>query len=783
MNFPKLIFALLFGRRLPITSGKLEVSGVKKSVLIRRDEYGIPYIEAKGDEDAWYGLGFCHGQDRAFQLEGLLRVVRGTLAELSGPAALPVDRLSRRIGFFHSAEKHLQVLDHDVLQNLEAYAKGVTDGTKLGCRRLAHEFTLLRTQPTPYQAADALGAIKLMSFLAASNWDCELARLKILTEDGPEALAALDPTYPEWHPVTSPPGGLAGEALDRLSDDLAIFTANVGQVGGSNNWAIAPSHTSTGRTILANDPHLPSVLPPHWYLAHIRTSDWTVAGASFVGGPSFPAGHNETAAWGVTFGFVDNTDLFIEEIGADGQSVRNGDDFIPCETRLETIHVKGGKSVEEKVLVTPRGPIISPALEGEFGAISLRATWLDLKPVRGLLQIHRSESFEEFRSAFEQWPGPSLNMVYADTSGAIGWQLAGEAPKRRKGWGTLPLAGWDAEVGWEKLPVPFDEMPHLADPETGFVATANNKPTIEDESPFLGTDWIDGYRLARIAEVLEARKDWDVASTQALQMDQKSLLWHELRDTILTVSTSTDEIRKALVVVEGWDGWVAADSTAATVFQIFIAEMVRRVAEAKAPRSWKWALGKGFTLIAPHSNFILRRGGHFARLVREQPAGWFDHPWSEEVADALTAVIRTLEMQYGTDPDKWAWGHIRSLTLKHPVGKRALFAPVFNLGPFAWGGDTNTVGQATVDTVDPTANPPFIASLRMVVDVGLWNESRFVLPGGQSGNPLSPHYDDQLALWQRGEGLTMAWSEEKIEQTTRYSLRLEPKQAQMSTSR
>ncbi|MFH1122626.1 MAG: penicillin acylase family protein [Pseudomonadota bacterium] len=774
MNLAKSIFRLLLGRRLPITTGTLEVSGIDQTVVIRRDRYGIPYIEAQGDNDAWYGLGFCHGQDRAFQIEGLLRVVRGTLAELVGPGGLPVDRLSRRIGFHRAAEQQWETLDPMARSIIAAYARGVTDGARAGCRKSAHEFTLLRTEPTPYKAADVLGTVKLMSFTADTNWGSELARLKILNEDGPEALAALDPAYPEWHPVTDPPGVPAGKALDRLSEDLAIFKATVGQGGGSNNWALAPSRTARGQAILANDPHLPPVLPPYWYLAHLRTSEWAVAGASFVGTPSFPAGHNGMAAWGVTFGFVDNTDLFIEEVGPEGRSVREGEQFIPCETRLETIHIKGGERIEEAVLVTPRGPIIGPALAGEVGAVSLRAVWLSPRPLTGLLQTHRATSFEEFRRCFEKWPALPLNMVYADTSGSVGWQLTGEAPRRRKGWGTLPLPGSNPEAGWEEAPVPFDEMPHLADPETGFVATANNRPCAGDGGPFLGVDWLDGYRIARIVEALESRADWNLVNVAALQMDLTSLPWRELRDIVLSLPAETDEVTLALEMLRAWDGLLTAESPAAAVFECFLAEMARRVVVAKAPKAAKWALGRGFSALNPHSMNSVRRTGHLVRLIREQPEGWFDRSWPLEISDALGTAIGTLRERCGSDPTKWAWGRLRPLTLRHPVGARALLNRVFNLGPFPWGGDANTVSQAAVDLEDPADNPLFIASLRMVVEMGNWDESFFVLPGGQSGNPLSPHYDDFLRLWQDGQGVPIAWSPTKVDKAAKYELRLVP---------
>ena len=627
MNWPRLLFRLTLGRRMPITSGTLAVPGIVGQLTIRRDRYGIPYIEAQNNDDAWYGLGFCQGQDRAFQLQGLRRIVRGTLAELIGTDGLPLDRLSRRIGFRHSAEQQITALDDDICRVLDAFGRGVTDGSNLGCRRKAHEFFLLRAKPMPYDAADILGVLKIMSFTLASNWDVELARLNILTEDGAEALKDLDPIDPERLPVSTPPVTMAGLAFDRLAEDLSLFAAAVGRGGGSNNWAIAPSRTATGRAILANDPHLDAALPPYWYLAHIQTPDWTVAGASFVGAPSIPVGHNGTAAWGVTAGLIDNTDLFVEEVGPDGKSVREGDRLVPCETRREVIQVKGSSSVEEDVLVTPRGPIVGPALDGEVGALSLSATWLASRPVRGLLDVHRARNFQEFRRAFEQWPLMPLNMVYADTSGAVGWQMVGEAPQRRKGWGTIPLPGWDPEVGWMDAPVPFDEMPHEFRPNTGFVATANNQPTQAGGGAFLGVDWLDGYRHARIVEALEGRHDWSIAAVLALQMDQLSIPWRELRDSVLSAPAETDEARLGLTLLKDWDCVMATGSPGATVFEFFVAEMIRRVVEAKAPRSARWSTGTGFTQLTPHSGFAMRRVGHLVRLLREQPEGWFRHSW------------------------------------------------------------------------------------------------------------------------------------------------------------
>jgi penicillin amidase len=743
-------------------------------VRIDRDDWGIPHIQAENEPDAWFGLGFCHGQDRAFQLEILVRILRGTLAALVGANGLGVDRLSRRIGLHRSAPAQLAVLSAEVREVLEAYAAGVTAGSRRGLRQLPHEFVLLRSRPTSWTALDVVAGLKLQGFVLSSNWDVELARLKVLTADGPEALAALDPAYPEWMLVTAPPSRTAGRPLDRLADDLASFAVQVRAGGGSNNWALSGMRTASGRPIVANDPHLPPSLPPYWYLAHLRTPDWAVAGATFVGGPGVPAGHNDVAAWGITAALTDNTDLFLEQIGPDGKSVRQGAGFVPCEVHREVIAVRGAASITEDVLVTPRGPIIGPALEGEVEAISLRGLWLDPLPVQGLLCIHRARSFDEARRYLAEWPTLPLNFVHADRTGHIGWQLFGQAPRRRKGWGTLPLPGWDPEAGWHDAPVPFKDMPHLTDPPQGFVATANNRPVPEGAGPFLGVDWLDGYRMTTIVEALEAKSDWDVTATQALQISPRNLNWREIRETVLATPAVDADTRRAVALLATWDGQATAESPAAAVYELFVAEMTRRLARAKAPRSYEWALGRGHGLLLPHGFLAVRRLGHLSRLIRAQPADWFKRTWPEEMADALRTVVLELRARHGANESSWRWGWVRPVTLRHALDRRRPLDRVFNLGPFPWGGDANTLSQASVPPLNPTGNPSMIASMRMVVDVGAWEESRFVLPGGQSGNPFSPHYADQLPLWRRGDGVPIAWSEDAVQRVTRQTLKLIP---------
>ena len=773
MNLTKLALRLILGRRLPTTEGALGVPGLEAPITIRRDRYGIPHIAARTERDAWFALGFCEGQDRAFQIELLTRLVRGTLAAVVGPDLLPLNRLVRRIGFERAAKKIEPMLDDEERLALGAFADGINAAYEEGLPKKPHEFRLLRIEHTRFGATDSLGIILVQAFGLAANWDAELARLAILRSDGAEALEALDPSYPEWHRVTTPPGERAGQALEGLREDIALFRDTAGVGGGSNNWALSGDRTATGRPMLANDPHLGPLLPPHWYLAHVSAPGWSMAGATFAGTPGFASAHNGHVAWGVTAGLVDNTDLFLEEIGPDGASVRQGDEFVPCEVIEEEIEVKGMEPVMDRVLVTERGPIIGSAFPSVDEAISMSATWLEPERVGNLFDTRLATTVDEFRAALANWHGPSLNVVCADVSGSIAWQMVGQAPVRKQGHGAIPLPGWDVNNGWEGAHVPYTEMPHAVDPEAGYLATANNRPT-NNGGPFLGIDWLDGYRLARITELITSRDDWDVASTLQAQLDTKTTLWPEVREQVLAIGERASSVT-AHRLLAAWDGDVATDSSAATVFIRFVSEMEHRVVRAKAPQEAEAALGKGFSHapLAPDNIFAFRRSGHLSRLLQQQPGGWFDD-WTEEIAAAMATTEADLRKRFGHDTSAWRWGDVRPLVLMHMMGQRKLLDRVWNIGPIPWSGSLNTVSQSGAPPLDPFVNPSAIASLRMAVDVGDWDRARFSLPGGQSGNPLSPHYADQLQPWRRGQGVPMPWTEEAVAAVTAETLHLLP---------
>ena len=753
MSLSRSVFGLLLGKRLPRTSGTLRFHGPQAEIVIRRDRYGIPHVEAASDEDAAFALGFCQGQDRAFQLEIILRLARGTLAQLVGRPALPIDRLSRRIGFAHGARAQLAASAPQLTSDLGAFARGVTAGARVGSARRAHELALLRSRPSEWTAADVIAVNRMIAFLIPSNWDAELARLKVLASDGPEALLAVEALGDTPLPVIRGGEAAVGQAVDALGEDIRRFSLAAGVGGSSNSWVLDGTRTASGRPLLANDPHLAPTLPSHWYLVHVETPDWRLAGACYAGTPAVLVGFNGHGAWGVTAGLSDTTDLFVERLEDE-----------TFQLRVESIEVRRAETVNEEVLVTPNGPIVSPALDGVPYGLSLRATWLEARPLGGFLRSFKARSFEEFRRAFESWPAVPLNLVWADRSGAVGWQLVGEVPRRDEGRGMVPGPGWEA-AGWEAGMVPFDEMPFLESPPERPIVTANNRPTQDEGAPFLGADWLDGYRAARILELLATRNDWDVQGTLELQLDVGSLPWREIRDAVLAAPVRGTGIR-AQDLLASWNGALAPESPAATVYVLLACELVMRSLREAVPRSADWAAGKGFHVLAPTTLYGRRRLGQLPAIVRGLAPG--------EIADALDEVATGLGSRLGADPARWAWGRARPVVLRHPLGLRPPLDRVFDIGPLPLGGDASTIAQAPVTPVDPLGPPSVIPSLRAVIDVGKWEQSRFSLPGGQSGNAVSPHYDDLLPLYLRGSGVPIAWSQESVRAATVETLRVVP---------
>jgi penicillin amidase len=343
---------------------------------------------------------------------------------------------------------------------------------------------------------------------------------------------------------------------------------------------------------------------------------------------------------------------------------------------------------------------------------------------------------DELCACFASYPTLSESRIFADVGGRIAWQMTGDAPIRRGCHGLVPAPGWDPRVGWE-----------------------------------------DGVRdkLPRIAERLEDRSDWSVEACQRLQLDRVSILWREVKEAVLDAGRAApagSDAATATRLLEAWDGDLAPSSAAASVFVVSMAELMVRIGRAAAPNAWRSALGTGINGVLPHGAMALRRWSDLSRRLRD-PA----RVSAALVRDALADAVSRLRRRGGPDPAGWAWGTVRPLRLVHPVAEKPPLDRVFSLPPIAVGGDFTTIPQASVDVHDPLGNPVGVANLRGVIDVGAWESSRWSLAGGQSGNPCSPHFGDLLPVWERGEGVSIAWAPESVARRARATLRLRPSSA------
>ncbi|MEZ4235108.1 MAG: penicillin acylase family protein [Myxococcota bacterium] len=603
------------------------------------------------------------------------------------------------------------------------------------------------SRPTPWTAADPLAITKLAAFMLSINWTTKIARQLVLERDGAEALRALEPVYAAHHPAGPAQALRFGDTADRLAESLEAVEALLGPRAASNAWALGAERNDTGGPLLASDPHVNPALPCFVYAAHLRTDAWNLAGAAFLGGPAIAFGHNGQVAWGVTSGLTDTVELYLEDEDPAG------------EVREELIAVRGRRRpVVERIVETPRGPVIGPAVEGGM-ALSIRAPWLQARPIRGFLGAEGVESFAALRERFTDWPSAPLNVIGVDRDGAVGWQLVGAVP-RRSGPSMLPLPA--SVPGWEEV-IPLDEMPGVVLGPDGTVGSANNAPAPDGEGPWLGADWSLGNRVERIREALAGGGSRTVAAAQALQRDTRCTAWDDVREAVLAAEPLDDDGRLGLSLLEAWDGDAGVASAGAAVYELTIAGLTEVLVRRKAPNAFRTAMGGGVNPRLPFHGWAARMSGTTGRCLREQPAGWLDEPWPRAVGRAVGEAVRRLREARGDDPAAWGWGEVRPVTLKHLLGELPGLGRLLDLGPIPWGGDSGTLGMGTSHPLDPLDNPVLMPTLRLVVPLAAPDEARIGLAGGQSGNPCSVHYDDLLGPFVSADGVPLLYSDAAVD--------------------
>ena len=688
--------------------------------------------------------------------------------------------------------------------------------------QLSLEHALLRVtgagsyEPEPWTPTDSVAWLKAMAWDLRANLEDELTRARLLDVDlgDDRELQDLYPPFPEdRHPVILPEGGAVEDgrfvpgtgAADPEAADLRAASVDLTEPGvsssladasdalqaapqllgdggsdgiGSNSWVVAPERSTTGSAVLANDPHLGPSQPSLWYQVGLQCEPvgpdcpYELAGFSFSGVPGIVIGHNARIAWGFTNLGADVADLVIERIDADRYLTEDG--WEPLDVREETIRVAGGDDVTIEVRSTRHGPLFSDVsgsgdeiAQGRLGAadpddedevehaVALR--WVALDPVGtmdAVPRLMRAEDWPSFRAAASRFEVPSQNLVYADVDGNIGYQAPGRIPVRRSGDGTLPQAGWTGEAGWERF-LDFEELPWTLNPDDGYLATANQPVLNPGADPFLAVDVSLGHRGARIVELLEAREQHGPEDLLALQMDNHNAN----AATLVPVVTDLDDRDHAGValvqqVLADWDLQDDADAAGAAAFNATWRHLLEITYHDLLPE-WAWPTG----------------GGRWWETVRdlldEPDSPWWEAPGEPDLQGrddvlhaAMARAYEEMETTFSDDPADWRWGEMHTLTLTHsPFGESGI-APIerlFNRGPLELGGGSDIV-NATGWTAHQGYEVNWVPSMRMIVDLGDLDDSRWINLTGQSGRPFHRHYTDQAEPWRDGQTIPLRFS-------------------------
>jgi penicillin amidase len=747
----------LFRRPLPRTKGTLRMSALDGHVEIARDRWGVPHIRASNAHDMWFAQGFCHGQDRLWQVDFYRRVGAGRLSEIAGRETLPTDRFTRTLGFRRAALAEVARLDPEVRGTLEAYCAGVNAAAT--DRPLPVEFQLLRQRWMPLTPADTLALTKLLSFGLSTNWERELLRMEMTRELGAELASRLDPGYPAGNPVITTPGaGWSGDGLE-LSEQVARVRDVIGlavEATGSNTWAVSGERSATGAPLIAGDPHLPPSMPGITYQVGLYLGDRFCRGGSLAGVPGVSFGQNNDVAWTFTNTMADVMDLFIERI--EGDEYEHEGDRRPVETVTEEIGVKGQSHFEElEVRATAHGPIVNEALAADDAEpLALRFSALDLPGLTaanfGVLDF---SSGRHLVDALAEHCHPVSNLVWADRE-SIGYKTVGRIPLRRGDCADLPKPGWTGEYDWDGW-VPYEELPGLDDPEAGFVVTANNRVEPDDFPYHITSEYLDGYRARRVEELIAQQPVHDIESFESMQTDMRSIPGLETVHRLVRLRPRDQRELAALERLRSWDGEMAPDSVAATIYQAFtlrLGKEVTRAAIADRDLAERW-LDRADNGFIAHVTSPWRWQTHLLALWEEADDELIGRPWDDLVLDALRAAIDDLETQFGGDPEAWAWGRVHPLVFPHALGSaNPVFERIFNRR-LEVGGAQETVAQVGWDPNDPFG-AIWAPCWRMVADPVRPERSRWQAFTGQSGHPGSSHYDDLQVDWSDGRTQPMA---------------------------
>jgi penicillin amidase len=766
-------------RGIPDYNANINLEGITDEVTVFRDEYGVPHIYAKNEDDLYRVVGYCMAQDRLWQMDLLRRVCTGRLSEIFGEELVETDLLLRALRMPEKSRMILNNTDDPMVRVGLAFADGVNQYITSHNDKLPPEFIILGYKPEKWLPEHSASLVGYMGWDLRLSWDEEVVIDKIRKRFGMAKTMELIPDMALNKTVVYPGFSAVPEHLD-MDSTLLDVSSHLQKLGltvfeGSNNWAVSGKKSVNGMPILANDMHLGLNSPGIWYQMHqVIEGEMNVTGVVLPGQPFIVAGHNDRIAWGFTNVMVDNVDFYAEKINPQNpdQYELNGQ-WRELEVRTEEINISGDKAVQEKLRFTHRGPIISRFHDVNDSAISMRWIGNDYSnELRSVYLVNRAGNWDEFRDAMSTFISVSQNTVYADVDGNIGMYCCAGVPIRKDGDSNMIFPGWTDEYDWQGI-VPFDELPHSFNPESGSVSSANNRAAEEDYPHYISNWFFPPTRIDRIREMLQEKELFSVSDFQRMLADQKSKLVERLKPIIVTElekSENWDVFEKQILdAFSSWDGILSKSSPEASVFETFLCLFAENLLLDEL----------GVELFTDFLGSGLLRDCAIDNVMAAGDSLWCDdvntpdqkETFSDIVQKSFEDTIASIHENYGRNTDKWQWGKIHQLTLSHPMGSVKILDWLFefNSGPYDVGGSSHTVCPYSYPETEPFG-VTWGASHRHIYVLANWDESLTVIPTGVSGIPASPHYCDQTKLYVSNKYHPDYFSRDLVEKNARYRM-------------
>ena len=771
----------LGSRSLPDYSLTLDVAGLRAPIEIVRDANAVPHVFATSDEDALFGLGYAHAQDRLWQMTLMRRTAQGKLSEIFGSDTVETDRLMRALDIYNISLAAVEQQSPQTLRMLDAYAAGVnawlTYVRENARGRGAPEFFVLPTGIAPWTAADSIAVMKLMALQMTDKAALEVLRAQAaLRLDNPARLDDLFPLLP-GAPIRSVPEyaalfGAPSETYAQATPPPYWPLRAVGQAGASNAWAALPARTANQGAMLANDPHVPLTAPGTWMLARLELETGGVIGATIPGIPAILIGRSNTFTWGLTASYLDDQDLFLERVNPQNpDEYLTEDGAIAFETRASVLNIKDAAPITLNLRWSGNGPVIPG---NAFGLRDIRPaghefslSWTGLAvddfSVAAAIGLMRANSVDEGKRAVAGLTAPSLNVVMADTTN-IAMVSAGRMPARspaNETLGRLPAAGWVGVNAWQGS-FPAAENPVIENPPGGIVLNTNN-PVSEGAFPqHFSYDWGDGQRILRARDLLAARQFHTIESFVEIQNDTVSIsarlllplmgrnLWFGDQDA--PPGSHGAQRRDALSLLSQWNGDMSLHDAEPLIYAAWARALQRRILADELGQ-----LATSFRQVDPL---------FLERVLRDfnGAASWCDITATTEretctqmASLALDDAIYELQDAQGNAINRWRWGAAHQAFYENPVfGRMPIVGWFANIWHESSGGDQTLNRGISIGTGAAPYTNVNGAGFRMVVNLSNPDSSLYIAATGQSGHILSRYYDDMNQLWRQGEYLQMS---------------------------